>query len=134
MPDWNTRLEVMADNKVVSPIDTFTPTFVTSAEVIHSIESDNVGMLYKPSTATFQMQVKANSTSVVELTKLALEGKKFDIQVAEKDGTDWSFKKLLFRSCVITKANPSNITIDGAPVATFDGVILDFGEESDMEI
>jgi hypothetical protein len=107
---------------------------VTAAEVIHSIESDNVGMLYKPKTATFQMQVKANSTSVAELTKLALDGTKFDIQVAEAEGEDWSFKKLLFRNCVITKANPSNLTIDGVPVATFDGVILDFGEESDVEV
>jgi hypothetical protein len=134
MADWNTRLEISVGNTVISPIDSFTPTFATPHAVIHSIEADNVGVLHQPRTATFQMQVKAIGTAVAELTKLALGGTKFNVQVAEKKGTDWSFKKLLFRDCLITSANPSNVVIDGAPNATFGGVILGFGAETDIEV
>lgn len=134
MADWNTRLEISVGTTVISPIDSFTPTFATPHGVIHSIEADNVGVLHQPQTATFQMQVKAIGSAVAELTKLALGGSKFNIQVAEKKGTDWSFKKLLFRDCLITSANPSNVVIDGAPSATFGGVILGFRADSDIEV
>ena len=65
--------------------------------------------------------------------KLALAGTKFDIELAEEKGTDWSFKKLLFRDCIITAANPSNVTVNGAPVATFSGAVLGFGKDDDLE-
>jgi hypothetical protein len=133
MPDWNTRLEVTVGDTVITPIDTFTPVINSPIQPIHSIEADNVGFLYQPRTATFTMGVKAIGTAVAELTQLALDGTRFNIQVAQKSGDDWSFQKLLFRDCVITQANPSNVTIDGAPVANFQGAILGFGEESDVE-
>lgn len=132
--DWKTRLEVTVDEKVVSPIDSFTPTFTTPKTVIHSIEADNVGAVYQPQTATFTMTLKAIGPKVAELTKMALEGTKFQIQVAEKKGTDWTFSKMLFRDCLITSANASNVVIDGAPSATFSGIILGFGAESDLEV
>src|SRR5262245_30707933 len=74
----------------------FTPTISSPKTVIHSIEQDNVGYVYQPRVATFQMQVKAIGSAAAELTQLALAGTQFNIQVAEKKGTDWSFKKLLF--------------------------------------
>ncbi|HRC85721.1 MAG TPA: hypothetical protein PK413_08945 [Thermoanaerobaculia bacterium] len=132
--DWNTRLEISVGNKVISPIDSFTPTISAPKTVLHSIEQENVGFVYQPRVATFQMQVQAIGSSVAELTKMALAGTKFDIQVAEKQGTDWSFKKLLFRNCVITSANPSNVVVNGAPVATFSGSILGFGGDKDIEL
>lgn len=132
--NWKTRLEISVDGKVVSPIDSFTPTFTTPTTVIHSIEADNIGAVFQPQTATFTMSLKAIGPSVAELTKMALEGKKFNISVAEHRGTDWTFSKLLFRDCVITSANPSNVVIDGAPMATFNGVILGFTGDKDQEI
>lgn len=132
--DWNTRLEVTAGDTVVTPIDSFQPVINSPIQPIHSIEADNVGFLYQPKTATFTMNVKAIGPAVAELTKLALDGTKFNIQVAEKQGEDWSFKKLLFRDCVITQANPSNVTIDGAPAASFQGAILGFTADSDIEV
>lgn len=137
MPDplnWQTRLEVSADGKVLSPISAFTPTFTTPKTVIHSIEADNIGAVYQPQTATFTMTLMAIGTNVAELTKMALEGTKFNIQVAEKKGTDWTFKKLLFRDCIITSANPSNVVIDGVPQATFNGMILGFTADTDIEV
>jgi hypothetical protein len=132
--NWKTRLEVSIDGKPISPIDSFTPTFTTPTTVIHSIEGDNVGFVHQPQTATFTMTLKAIGPNVAELTKIALAGEKFNISVAEKKGTDWTFKKMLFRDCVITSANPSNVVIDGVPTATFNGVILGFTEESDREV
>src|SRR5258707_13039460 len=122
MPDqleWNTRLELSVEGKLVSPIDTFTPTFATPKTVIHSIEADNIGAVHQPQTATFTMALKAIGTSTAMLTQMALDGKHFSISVAERRGTDWTFKKMLFRECLITSANPSNVVIDGVPTATF---------------
>jgi hypothetical protein len=132
--NWKTRLEISVDGKVVSPIDSFTPQFSTPATVLHSIEADNIGAVYQPQTATFSMTLKAIGTNVAELTKMALEGKKFNITVAEKKGTDWTFGKLLFRDCIITSANPSNVTIDGVPTANFSGIILGFTADTDIEV
>jgi hypothetical protein len=133
MPDWNTRLEVSVNGTTVSPIDSFMPTITTPRTTIHSIESDNVGAVFQPKTATFSMTLKAISPAVATLAQMALGNTKFNIQVAEKTGTDWTFKKLLFRDCLITAINPSNVTPDGAPVATVTGIILGFGEDSDIE-
>ncbi len=135
MPDWNTRLEVsLGDGTVVTPIDSFVPVISTPRTPIHSIESDNVGAVFQPRTATFTMSMKAIGSVVATLTKLALDNKKFNIQVAEKTGTDWTFKKLLFRDCLIISSNPSNVAPDGAPVASFNGIILGFGGDKDIEL
>ncbi len=132
--NWETRLEVTVDGKVLSPIKSFSPTFTTQATVIHSIEADNVGAVINPQTATFTMTLDAIGPNVAELTKLALSGKKFNISVAEKKGTDWTFKKMLFRDCLITSAAPSNVVIDGVPTATMSGLILGFRADSDIEV
>lgn len=132
--DWKTRLEVTVDGTVISPIDSFTPTFNTPATVINSIEADNIGAIFQPQSATFTMSLKAIGPNVAELTSLALEGKSFNIQVAEKKGSDWTFKKMLFRDCMVTSANPSNVVIDGVPTATFNGNILGFNADTDREI
>ena len=133
MADWNTRLEISLDGAVVTPIDSFTPTFTLPRIPIHSIEQDNVGAIFQARTATFTMTLKAIGTNVATLTQLALDGTKFKIQIAEKVGTDWSFKKLLFRDCLITSAASSSVVPDAPPVATFSGIILGFGADTDIE-
>lgn len=133
MPDWKSRLEVTAAGAVVTPIESFTPTYTTPVTPIHSIEADNVGALSHPQSATFTMTVKAIGANTAALAKLALAGGRFDIQLAEKSGSDWSFKKLLFRDCFITSANPSNAVMDGVPIATFSGIVLGFNADTDME-
>jgi hypothetical protein len=134
MPDWNTRLVVTGDDSSpITPIESFTPTYTTPVTPIHSIEADNVGALYHPQTATFTMTVKAIGPSVATLTKAAIAGTKFKIQLAEQKGTDWSFTKLLFRDCIITSANPSNAVMDGVPIATFNGIVLGFTAKDDIE-
>lgn len=135
MPDWNSRLVVsINDGTPVTPIESFTPTYTTPVTPIHSIEADNVGALFHPQTATFTMTVKAIGASVATLTKAAITGTKFKIQLAEQKGTDWTFKKLLFRDCIITSANPSNAVMDGVPIATFSGIVLGFVADTDIEL
>jgi hypothetical protein len=124
MPDWNTRLEVKVGNQTVAPISQFTPTFNTPHTVIHSIDSDNVGYVRQPATFTFTMTVQAIGTIVADLTALALGGREFEIAVSEKKGTDWAFKAVKFKRCILTSANPSNVVIDGAPSATFNCAAL----------
>ena len=72
--NWKTRLEVTADGKVVSAIDSFTPTFNTQTTPIHSIEADNIGAIFHPQTATFTMTLKAIGPAVAELTKFSIDG------------------------------------------------------------
>src|SRR5262250_50269 len=122
MPDWKTRLAVTVQSKdgnvsptIVTPIESFTPTYTTPVTPIHSIEADNIGALYHPQTATFTMTVKAIGASVAALTKLAIAGTKFNITLTERKGTDWTFNTLLFRDCIITTVNPSNVVMDGVP-------------------
>lgn len=142
MPDWNSRLVITVGGNPVTPIKSFTPTYTTPVTPIHSIEADNVGALYHPQTATFTMTVKAlaptkgspPTTTAATLAKMAIRGTKFDVQLAEAKGTDWSFNKLLFRDCIITAANPSNAVMDGVPIATFSGIVLGFVTDADMEI
>lgn len=130
MADWKTRLAVTFKSSnggpiiTISPIDSFTPTFSTNAEAVHSIEATHLGVIYQPQNMTFSMTVKAIGEVAGQLTALAIAGTPFDITLLESDGTDWAFKSILMHNCVITSAGPSNVAISGAPSATFSGFSL----------
>jgi hypothetical protein len=149
MPSWNSRLEVQVatdpDAKTfttLTPITSFTTTFASSITQIHSIEADNVGVIQKPQTMTFTMTVPAIGPdqtnphdTAATLYKLAIDGKPFHVSLAVASGNDWVFKQLLFRNCYITAASGSNVMVgttsgqlDTTPIATFSGVVTDFGE------
>ena len=131
--NWQTRLQITANGKTISAVESFTPTFSAPVTPIHSIEADNIGAIFHPQVATFTMTLKAIGPAVAVLTSLALAGTQFDISLAESgNGTDWTFKSMLFRNCVITSANPSNVVIDGVPTATFSGIILGFTGSKDQ--
>jgi hypothetical protein len=124
MPDWNTRLEVTIGGKTIAPISQFTPTFNSQHTVVHSIEADNLGYVKQPTSYTFNMTVSAISESVADLTALAVGGQEFEVSLAERKGTDWSFKSIKLHRCIILSANPSNVVIDGAPAASFNCAAL----------
>lgn len=123
--NWNTKLAVAVNGAIVSPIESFTPTFNTGHRVQHSLEADNVGIVTQAQTFTFTMTVRAVGASVAVLTQLALAGTAFQIVVTEQTGSDWTFAQIAFNSCYMTSAAPSNITLDDAPTATFSGVCLE---------
>lgn len=132
--DWRTRLAVTYvdanGNKVdISPIDSFSPSFTLSAEVHHSIERTHIGAIFQPQQITFSMSVKAIGDVTAQLTALALSGTRFDLMLHEHDGTDWSFKQVVLRECLITSATPSNTTVSGAPAAMFSGISLQASAE-----
>lgn len=135
MADWNTRLAVTYTDGAgktvnITPIDSFTPSFSLSAEVLHSIEATHIGVIYNPQSISFSMSVKAIGDVAAKLTSLALEGKRFDITLLESDGgSDWSFQKVVMKDCVITSATPTTATISGAPSATFSGFGLGASSE-----
>ena len=120
MPNWNTQLQVSVDGQMITPISSFIPTFDLPYTVLHSIESSNIGYTRGRPSYTFTMTVPAVGTAVAALTDLALQGKSFDVTVAEKEGNDWSFNRILLASCVITQVLPSNIGLHTeVPSATF---------------
>lgn len=129
MPDWKTRLAVSYTDEDkntvdITPIDSFSPTFAISAEVMHSIEQTHIGVIYSPEQMTFNMTVKAIGDVAAKLTALALQGKHFNITLQEHDGTDWAFSTIVMSDCLITSANPTAASPTGAPTATFSGVSL----------
>jgi hypothetical protein len=127
MPDalkWDTRLTVMVGSTVITPIDSFNPTFNTPVQVLHSLEADNVAHIVQPETFTFTMAVKAIGPVVAMLTGLARDHKSFTVGVSEKTGSDWTFKSIAFNDCYITSV-ANNIVIDGVPTTTFNCVCLD---------
>jgi len=136
MPDWKSRLAVsFIDDShaevLITPIDSFTPSFSLNAEVIHSIERTHVGVVYNPQGINFTMSVKAIGDAAARLTTLALEGRRFDLVLQETDdGNDWSFKKLVLSGCLITSATPSTATTAGVPSASFSGVSLGASAEA----
>jgi len=134
MPDWNTRLAVSYTDKsgtpvLITPIDSFAPTFGLGATELHSIEATHIGIVYAPRAISFTMTVKAMGTVAASLMELALNGQRFDITLQEGEGTDWSFKSIVLSNCVITSAN-TNAPVSGAPTATFSGVSLHAKEDS----
>lgn len=134
MADWDTRLAVMVGTEPITPIESFNPTFTTTYRVQHSLEADNVGFVRQPFTFTFTMTVRAvgepnKANSVARLTKMALEGTEFQIGVMrgeDSPGDQWSFVEVLFTRCFITSANPSNLTLQDSPTATFNGICLQY--------
>ena len=87
--DWRTRLAVSytENGKTVdiTPIDSFSPSFALSVEPIHSIERTHVGAVFSPQSITFSLTVKAIGDVAARLTALAMQGKRFDITLQEKD-------------------------------------------------
>jgi len=119
MPDWDTRLAVSYNDGTgdheISPIDSFSPTFSLSAEVLHSVEQTHIGVVYTPQAISFSMTVRAIGDVAARLTTLALNGTRFDV---------------VLRECVVTSAAPGAATISGAPSATFSGFSLAATTES----
>jgi hypothetical protein len=128
MREWKTRLAVSFTSNgttyLISPIDSFSPTFALNAEPMHSIEQSNMGVTYGNGSMTWSCSVKSVGDVAAQLTALALQGTLFDIILQENDGDDWSFHSIVMSNCVITSASPSNATISGAPTATFSGFAL----------
>jgi hypothetical protein len=123
--NWNTRLAVSYTDSTgdheISPIQSFTPTFATSADVLHSIERTHVGVVTQPQSLTFSMTVNAIGAATAQLTALALNGTEFTISVQEQAGNDWSFSTIVLTRCIITSVSPTAATVMGAPQATFSG-------------
>jgi hypothetical protein len=123
--NWNTKLAVMVNGSLVSPIESFSPTLNVGHRVQHSLEADNVGIVTQAQTFTFTMTIRAVGAVVATLTQLALAGTQFAIVLTEQTGSDWTFKSIAFNSCYFTSISPSNVMLDDSPTATFSGVCLD---------
>lgn len=133
MPNWKSRLCVKynagTEEKLITPIESFQPSFAMNAEPLHSVEAINIGVVYMPEQISFSITVKAIGTATAELTMLALNGTPFSIVMVEleegdDDVTEWSLGEVLLDKCIITNAVPSSAAISGAPTATFSGFAL----------
>lgn len=127
--DWKTRLAVRykdADGEgIITPIDSFSPSFTLNAEVLHSLEKTHIGVVFSPQSLSFSMTVKAIGPVAAHLTKLAINGTRFEITLQEQIGEgQWSFSSVVLTDCVITSATPTAASIAGAPSATFSGFSL----------
>ena len=129
MPNWTTQLEVTVKGKPIALIESFTPHFSTPYTVYHTLSGDNQGYIRQPFTFKFDMTVVATDSAVADLTEMALNGTHFDVAIAEKKGTDWSFKSIKYSDCVIIGASPSALTTTTAPTVTFNCAALSMNIE-----
>ncbi|ADB53378.1 hypothetical protein [Conexibacter woesei] len=127
--DWKTRLVVTVGTTVVSPITSFNPRFTTPHTVIHSIEQDRVGYLRRPFEFSFDMAIPAIADVVAEITQMALEGREFNVTVAERAGENWTFRSVALSRCVIISTTPSNIVGADPPTASFSCLALEVRAE-----
>jgi hypothetical protein len=132
--DWDTRLAVTVNTQVITPIESINPQFQTAFRVQHSLEQDNVGFVRQPFTFTFTMTVRAlgesgQANGVATLTKMALEGTEFSVSVVRAEGSpgdQWAFQETVFNRCFITSAQPSSVTLQDSPMATFNAICLQY--------
>ena len=127
MPDalkWDTRLQVSVGSTVITPIDSFNPTFNTAVQPLHSLEADNVAHIVQPKTITFTMAVKAIGPVVAQLTHMARTHTKFSVTLAEASGSDWTFSSIAFNDCYITSV-ANTVVIDGVPTTSFNCICLE---------
>lgn len=127
--DWNTRLAVSyvdpeGNKQQITPITSFTPTFATAAEALHSIERTHVGVVRSPISLTFAITVPVIGDAVAKLTAIALSGQRFAIHLQEQIGNDWSFSTIVLNECIITSSSPTPATLSGVPSAQFSGFSL----------
>ena len=131
MAQWKSRLAVRyapagETAALITPIESFQPSFAMNAEPLSSIEAINIGVVYMTEQISFTITAKAIGTSAARLTKMALDGTRFQIVMTEDDSGDpeWSLAEVLLDQCVITNATPTAAAISGAPTATFSGFAL----------
>lgn len=128
MPSWmNTRLAVVLNGdsaNPLTPIESFTPSFNLNTELVHSLQATHIGYIRNPDNFTFTLTVKAIGGDAAKLMKLAMDGTEFEIGLYQAAGSsgEWDFVSIVMRQCIITTANPSNATVNSAPVATFSGI------------
>ena len=103
--DWQTKLGVYYDGKLVTPIEILEPSIVTPETPIHSTEDELVGLADGPLSLEFSMSVIAIGEVVKNLTVLQMTRTYFQIAVVEYHGDDWSFKSVAFDFCKINGSN-----------------------------
>lgn len=134
MTDWDTKLAVTVDTDLVTPIENFSSSLTTTFRPQHSLEVDNVGFVRQNFSFTFTFNVRAigiagQSNAVAKLTKLALEGTEFQISIVRAEGSpgdQWAFQEVLFKRCFATSIQPSNLTLQDSPMATVNGICLQY--------
>lgn len=131
MPQWKSRLAVRyapagEAPQLITPIESFQPSFSMNAEPLSSIEAINIGVVYMTEQINFTITAKAIGGAAARLTKMALDGSRFQIIMTEDDSGDpeWSLSEVLLDHCIITNATPTAAAISGAPTATFSGFAL----------
>jgi len=138
--NFKTKMLVKAVNPLTGdeypliPIISITPNFSTPKTHEHSLEADMVGKTRGNSEFSFTLTCKAVKDSndplknpAKWLTELQLKEIEFDIVFAEQysegaPSQDWAFSDFSLNKCMITNGSPSNLTLNGSPVAVFNGI------------
>lgn len=128
MPSWtNTCLAVTYATEdgsaTISPINACSFNVTHDMQPVNSIERTHIGYVAGVPSMTFNMTVSSIGTVAASLTRLALDGTRFDIVTQEEKGEEWTLRTRVMTDCVITSASES-IPIGGVPSMTFSGTSL----------
>lgn len=119
----------------LTSVQSYDPQITTNADVNDSISSERIGYLIRPGRITIALTVLAAKPvangavdvstnygfSDSELLSIMQFGRVYFNMIIEHDGdTNNDFgDSWTWENCIVTDSNPSQLTIDGRPTATF---------------
>jgi hypothetical protein len=148
--DFKTKIAVKAVNPATGeefpllPIISISPNISTPKSHEHSLEADMVGKTRGNSEFSFTLTCKAVKNSVDPqknpakwLSYLQLKEIEFDIVFGEvySEGApsqNWAFADFGLNKCMITNGTPSNLVLNGSPVATFNGICSEVNMDGEV--
>lgn len=131
--NWNARLAVKfiplnGEPEIISPIENFEPSVELPADVIDSIESDNLGYSSQNTRFTFTFDVMGVNKNIIRrLFATSLKQRRFSLGIALNDGEsdDWFLDTIEFSECRVVNVDPSNIDNEGGvPSLSFEAKAL----------
>jgi hypothetical protein len=148
--NFNTKIGVKVVNPAtgeeypIIPIISVTPNISTPKSHEHSLEADMVGKTRGPSEFSFTITCKASKDEIDPLKNpakwlslLQLKEIEFDIVFGEvySEGApsqQWAFADFSLNKCMITNGSPSNLVLNGSPVATFNGICSEVNMDGEV--
>lgn len=132
MVNWGAKLairitEADGTKTLITPLESFDPQIQTPHLEIDSTEQERLGWERQPTRFSFTLSVKAVGDAAQVLSRLQLNRDEFEIGIAEENTEtgDWAFTSVLFTRCKITSSNPTRLSNNGAPVASYNGGALE---------
>jgi len=141
--NWRSKIAITIDNinkdltdtglneapLTLNSVQSYNPQVTTNADVNDSITSERIGYLIRPGRITIAVTVlAAKPVTAIEGDALSDSEKlqilqfiraQFNLVITHSSGDNDFGNAWTWTECMVTDSNPSQLTIDGRPTATF---------------